>query len=126
MKKNLLQISNIIFKDRSKWSEITDEEKGDFFFIFNRYFSKRYPEFAQLVNIIGTNPVIGMDLWFNFMKGKAYPQWFWSKSAQSEKSEKTWDKLGLREDEFRIIEKFYPEELESELKWLKELQKNKK
>lgn len=125
MKKNLLQISNIMFKDRQKWSEVTDEEKGDFLFIFSRLFSKRYPELAQFINTTGTNPVVGMDLWFHFMKGKPYPQWFWSKSAQSEKSEKTWEKLGLREDEFEIIEKFYPEELEAELKWLKDLQKNK-
>jgi hypothetical protein len=125
MKKNLLQISNIMFKDRSRWSEVTDEEKSDLFFIFNRYFSKRYPEFAQLLNIAGTNPVVGMDLWFNFMKGKPYPQWFWSKSSQAEKSEKIWEKLNLSEEEFGIIQKFYPEELEDELKWLKELQKNK-
>ena len=106
MKKNLLQISNIMFKDRSKWSEVTDEEKGDFLFIFNRFFSKRYPEFSQLLNISGTNPVVGMDLWFNFMKDKPYPQWFWSKSAQNEKSEKIWEKLGLNEEEYKIIERF--------------------
>lgn len=125
MKKNLLQISNIMFKDRSKWSEVTDEEKSNFFFIFNKYFSKRYPDLAQLLNVSGTNPSVGMDLWFNFMKGKPYPQWFWSKSAQSEKSENIWEKLGLTEEEFKLIEKFYPEELEEELKWLKDLQKNK-
>jgi hypothetical protein len=126
MKKNLLQISNIMFKDRSKWSEVTDEEKGDFLFIFNRFFSKRYPEFSQLLNISGTNPVVGMDLWFNFMKDKPYPQWFWSKSAQNEKSEKIWEKLGLNEEEYKIIERFYSDELEEELKWTKELQKIKK
>jgi hypothetical protein len=125
MKKNLLQISNIIFKDRSKWSEVTDEEKADFFFIFNRYFSKRYPNLAQLINLTGTSPVIGMNLWFNFMKDKPYPQWFWSKSNSTEKSEKNWEKLGIREDEYQIIEKFYSDELESELKWLKESQKIK-
>jgi hypothetical protein len=48
--KNLLEVSNIMFKDKSNWIKVTDEEKSAYFFIFNRYFSKKYPDFSQLLN----------------------------------------------------------------------------
>ena len=36
---------------RGSWDKITVEEKEKNFFIFNRYFSKMYPEQAQLLNL---------------------------------------------------------------------------
>jgi hypothetical protein len=30
---------------------------------------------------------VGMDLWFHFMKNEPYPNWFWSKSSKSKKSD---------------------------------------
>jgi hypothetical protein len=124
--KNLLQISNIMFKDRSKWSSVTDEEKSAFFFIFNRFFSKRYPELSQKLNLKSCDPVMGMNLWFNFMSNKSYPQWFWSKSEKKIKeSEDEYDykKYDLTIAEWELLKLYYSEEVQEELKWIKQLQK---
>lgn len=70
---------------RGSWDKITIEEKEKNFFIFNRYFSKMYPEQAQLLNLKNIDKVVGMELWYQFMKTEPYPDWFWSKSEKSDK-----------------------------------------
>jgi hypothetical protein len=70
---------------RGSWDKITVEEKEKNFFIFNRYFSKVYPEQAQLLNLKNIDKVVGMELWYQFMKTEPYPDWFWSKSEKSDK-----------------------------------------
>ena len=35
---------------RELWQFVTDEQKELYFFIFNRYFSKKFPEKSQLLN----------------------------------------------------------------------------
>lgn len=70
---------------KGSWEKITVEEKEKNFFIFNRYFSKRYPEQAQLLNLKNIDKVVGMELWYQFMKTEPYPDWFWSKSEKSDK-----------------------------------------
>ena len=70
---------------RGSWDKITVEEKEKNFFIFNRYFSKVYPEQAQLLNLKNIDKVVGMELWYQFMKNEPYPSYFWSKSEKSDK-----------------------------------------
>jgi hypothetical protein len=70
---------------RGSWDKITVEEKEKNFFIFNRYLAKRYPEQAQLLNLKNIDKVVGMELWYQFMKTEPYPDWFWSKSEKSDK-----------------------------------------
>jgi len=124
--KNLLEVSNIMFRDREKWIDVTDEEKASFFFIFNRYFSKKYPDMAQSLNTKGIDSTLAMDLWFHFMKGKPYPKWFWSKSEIKKGEEENLHlKLDISVEELEIIKKYFPEELAEELKWIKSAQKIK-
>ena len=80
--KNLLEVTNIMFKDRKDLNKVTDDEKSAYFFIINRYFSKRYPHLAQTLNLKETDKSIGMDLIFNFMMNQPYPKWLWSKSEK--------------------------------------------
>ena len=132
--KNLLEVSNIMFKDKSNWGKVTDEEKSAYFFIFNRYFSKKYPDFSQVLNSKEIDKSLGMDLWFNFMKDKPYPQWFWSKSEKKsdkgEISEKHINKIletyDLKRDEFDFILKYYPEEIKEEIQYIEANEKSKK
>lgn len=84
---NLKLVADAMFSNKVKWSDIPDEEKESCFFIFNRYFAKRFLEKSQLLNLKTIDKVTAMDLWYNFMKGKPYPNWFWSKSEKSDKSE---------------------------------------
>lgn len=82
---NLLAITNCLFKDKEKWKWVTQKQKETFFFPINRLLSKRYPDFAQLLNNKYSDKASALDCWFFFMKDKPYPSWMWTKS----KKEKT-------------------------------------
>ena len=130
---NILSISKAMFQNRGDWKFVSQEMKEKYFFIFNRYFSKKYPKMAQLLNDKNINKSISLDLWFNFMSDKPYPKWFWSKS-QEKKIESTskgdfellMEKLQLnkKEDLEYLIQNF-PDIMEEELKFYKKQQKQK-
>lgn len=128
---NPLAISKCMFQTRQNWKFVTEEQKQTFFFIFNRYFSKRVPELSQLLNDKTINKVLAMDLWFHFMEGQPYPNWFWSKS---EKPQSTGDysekeinlllsKFNLKFEELELLLKYYPDEVKEELKYQKDIEK---
>jgi len=124
---NILAISNAMFKNKKDWKLVTDEQKEQFFFIINRYFSKKYPDYAQLMNKKQTNKIIGMDLWFEFMKDKPYPKWFWSKAKEDSSKKEFTDKelfelqkkLDLKKDEIDFLIKHHKDEVIEELEYLK-------
>lgn len=130
---NILSISKAMFQNRGDWKFVSQEMKEKYFFIFNRYFSKKYPKMAQLLNDKNINKSVSLDLWFNFMIDKPYPKWFWSKS-QEKKIESTskgdfellMEKLQLnkKEDLEYLIQNF-PDIMEEELKFYKKQQKQK-
>lgn len=126
---NLLAISNVIFRDRENWKFITDEQKIKWFFIFNRYFSKKYPEKAQLLNLKTIDKVSAFNLWFQFMLDKPYPNWFWSKSTPIEKSISEADfsllirKLRIKDLDLHYLIENYPEFIKEELKYYKKSNK---
>lgn len=91
----LIDVFNAMIK-RGNWEAITVEEKEKNFFIFNRYFSKRYPEQAQLLNLKNIDKVVGMELWHQFMKNEPYPKFFFSKSD-------TKDKYVLTKKEYKML-----------------------
>jgi len=83
---NLLAITNAMFKTKSDWQYVTDEQKEKWFFIINRNFAKKYPEKSQLFNLKTINKVTSLDIWYSFMNDKPYPNWFWSKTPSNEKT----------------------------------------
>lgn len=125
---NLLAIFNAMTKNRNLWYQVSDKQKEDFFFIINRMMSKKYPYISQSLNFKEQDPIVGMDLWFQFLNGKPYPSWFWSKSSGTSKKDKDRSKLleyfDIKEEELQILETFHSEELEEELKYLKNLNKS--
>jgi hypothetical protein len=84
---NLLAITNTIFKNRDDWKWVNNEQKEEFAFIVNRFFSKMYPTHASNMNHKNQDKVTLMNMWFYFQEGKSYPKWFWSKGEIWEKSE---------------------------------------
>jgi hypothetical protein len=128
---NILAVSKCIFSARNNWKHVTDQQKEDFFFIFNRYFSKEYPEFSQMMNDKNQDKRVGMDLWFHFMEGKPYPDWFWSKSGKEKNSSGLTDKeinllmrkFQIKFEELEILISYYPDEVKEELKYIKETSK---
>ena len=132
--KNLLEVTNIMFKDRKDWNKVTDDEKSAYFFIINRYFSKKYPYLAQTLNLKETDKSIGMDLIFNFMINQPYPKWLWSKSEKkvekgfiSEKEElKLLERWNIKKEELELLIRYYPEEIKEELDYINQSEKGKK
>lgn len=136
MAAKLIDIANAMFKKKSDWEKLTDEDKELNFFIFNRYFSKKFPEKSQLLNQKGIDKVTGMNLWYYFMLDKPYPNWFWSKSEDESISEESiisdkdfsflLERLKLDEFNLNSLIKYYPDLIEEELKYLKDIDKASK
>jgi len=85
----LIRVSDALFKNKSKWSSLSDSDKELAFFIFNRYFSKTYPEKSYLLNSKAIDKKSAMDAWFQFMKNEKYPYNFWRKSTTVKEKEKS-------------------------------------
>ncbi len=131
---NVLAISKCMFQERNNWKFVTEAQKEQFFFIFNRYFSKKFPELAQLLNDKNQDKVIGMDLWYYFMESKPYPKWFWSKSEKSKDdsffTEKEMNslllKFNIKQEELELLIKYNIDEVKEELKYIKDGEKGNK
>jgi len=131
---NILAISNVIFRDRDKWRWVTEEQKEQFAFIFNRFFAKKYIHKSFCLNLKEQDGSVIMDMWFHYMKDKPYPQWFWSKSPKFSKTDLDdkdfkllMKKLNLnKEDDLVYLIEHYSEVIEDELKWYKKKDKDGK
>lgn len=127
----LIDVANAMFRNKSDWEKITDEDKEKYFFIFNRYFSKMYPEKSQLLNLKNINKITSMDLWYHFMLKKPYPEWFWSKSEKPKSVISDKDiKLLVRKLNIKVLDVEYLIEnhfefVEEELKYYKEVEKGR-
>jgi hypothetical protein len=131
----ITDVANAMFKFKNDWiynregDKITDDDKIKFFFIYNRYFSKIYPEKAQLLNLKNIDKVVAMDLWFNFMKNEPYPSNFWSKTPKKESVIPDKDykllKRKLKVDNFDLdyLILNYPDFIKEELAYFKKLEK---
>ncbi len=126
----IIDVANAIFTKKSEWINITDEDKEKFFFVFNRYFAKKYPEKAQLLNLKNIDKVSAFDLWYQFMLDKPYPKWFWSKAEKSEKPdivEKDYklllQKLNIKDTDLDFLIKNHFGFIKDELKYFKDLEK---
>jgi hypothetical protein len=129
----LIDVAKAIFTNKNNWKNISDEDKERFFFIFNRYFSKKYPEKSQLLNLKVIDKVSALDLWYHFMLNKPYPNWFWSKSekgVKSDISEKEYKllllNLKIKDIDLDYLIEHHIEFIKEELKYYKDLDKNNK
>lgn len=129
----ITDIANRLFRDRHKWSEVTDDDKIKWFFIFNRYTSKKYPEVSQLFNQKSIDKVLAFDLLFQFYKTKPYPSWFWSKS-KIEKDDSTFkesdfkllkQKYNITDNDLKMLINYFPTEVKEDLNWYKKMEKEK-
>jgi hypothetical protein len=125
----LIDIVNCITK-KTGWEKITEDEKIKFFFIINRYLSKKYLDKAQLLNLKTIDKVSALDLWYNFMITESYPKWFWSKGEKGEKptiSEKDFNflliKLRIKKEDLDYLIDRHFDFIKEELKFHKDLEK---
>jgi hypothetical protein len=130
---DLKLVGNAMFYKKREWVNVPDEEKEYCFFIFNRYFAKKYPEMAQLLNLKTINKVTAMNLWYEFMLDKPYPNWFWSKSDKTEKSvigDKDYklllQKLKIKDLDLDYLIMNHFDFIKEELKYYKSIEKENK
>lgn len=128
----LFKVSKAMFSNRKDWSKITDLEKEECFFIFNRYFSKKFPMKSQLLNDKLQDKSVAMNLWYHFMENQPYPDWFWAKTeSKQSKSEEYTEKeikellfnLEITMDELNLLIKWYGDLIKEELKFYKDVAK---
>lgn len=130
---NVLAVSNCIFRNKNHWVFVTDEMKKKYAFIFLRYFSKKYPDMAQMLNDKLMDEILIMNLIYAFLSTKTYPKWFWSKNEKkAEKSlfiQKDLVSLQLKLDittaEMEILTSYHSDEIKEEIKYLKSLNEDK-
>lgn len=126
---NLKLVADAMFYKKSDWVKIPDEEKEACFFIFNRYFSKKYPQKSQLFNLKTIDKVSSMNLWYSFMLTKPYPKWFWSKTDKDKPkvSKKDIDllvrKLQVKEIDIQYLIENHFEFIKDEIKYWNKLEK---
>ena len=111
----LVRVSEALFKNKSKWSSLSDADKELAFFIFNRYFSKTYPEKSYLLNSKSVDKKSAMDAWFHFMKSEKYPYNFWKKSTTVKEKEKS---KKLSNSDFSLLMKKLKLDKEEDLNYL--------
>lgn len=126
----IIDIANAIFTNKQDWSKITDEDKEKYFFIFNRYFSKKYTQQAQLLNLKNIDKVSAFDTWYYFMLGKPYPKWFWSKGDKADKSEISekdykilLQRLKIKDIDLDYLIEHHIDFIKEELKYYKQIEK---
>lgn len=127
--KTILEVANAMFKNPADWKNIDDSDKKTYFFIFNRYMSKKYPELSQLLNDKLQDEIAGMNLIHAFLSRKPYPKWFWSKAEK--KAEKSLfsdkelvslqQKFEFTDAELEILIMYHSAEIKEELKYIKAL-----
>ncbi len=126
-------VADAMFYKKENWVNIPDVEKESCFFIFNRYFSKKYPDKSQLLNSKNIDKITAMDIWFHFMKNKPYPRWFWSKSPSKLES-KISDKdikellkiLNIKKSDLDFLVENNYDFIKDEIKYYKSLEKQNK
>ena len=127
---NMMGIFNAMIKNKNSWIYVSDKQKEEFHFIFNRYFSKKYTEQAAFMNLKGIDKVLVMDLWYKFMLTQPFPRWFWSKSDKVDKPKITEKelkmltiKLKVKPDDINYLIDKHPEFIKNELDYYKKLEK---
>ena len=115
-------IVNIFFFAKNDWHTVTDKDKEDFFFIFNRYMAKKYPKEAQFFNKRNVDKATAMDIWFlKLKKENRVPYWFWTGATKKkDPGIKDWQiiqsfwKMGL--NDIYLLCELFPDEVKAEIK----------
>jgi len=123
------EIVNVIFENKEKYSDITDEDKEAAFYMINKKFSIKYRKTARFFNDKNINKVSAIDLWFlKFKDVYKIPYWYWAKSENKKGKEKKLSKpdtklvieeFDLSNKEFDFLYKHFKDDVDYELKILK-------
>ena len=128
-KVDFITLANIIFKDKSKYKFVSDEEKETNFFMLNRKYAIKFLKQSQFFNNKNINRASAMDVWYQifYKTTNGTPQWWWKTKVDAKpKSEfiNTDIKLvkshyDITDSDIKFLIKFQPEKLKEDIKRLK-------
>ena len=123
------EIVDSIFVNKQNYQNISDVDKIASFYIINKKFSLGFPNTATYFNDKSVDRATVIDLWFEKFKGiNDIPGWYWKKSPfKKDKTKKISgpdikkikEEYELSDSDFEFIHKYYPDELDFELKMTK-------
>lgn len=134
-KVDFITLANIIFKDKDKYTFVSNEEKEDAFFKLNRKFAFKYLKQAQFFNNKIIDKATVIDLWYQifYKTTNGTPQWWWKTKQISKlqtksnisttdiKMIKTIYNINDKDVDFLI--KFFNEKLKNDIERLKKFKK---
>jgi hypothetical protein len=134
-KVDFITLANIIFKDKSKYKYISDEEKEDCFFKLNQKFAFRDIKKAQFFNFKNVERSSALDIWFQvfYKETNGIPKWWWkTKQVSKIKVESNFNNNDLKlikeyyqitDNDVDFLIKYYDEKLREDIKRLKKFKK---
>jgi hypothetical protein len=133
MEINLSILVKYLFTEREKYKYISQEDKDKWGFIINRMLSKKYPDYAQKLNVRQGDWGIVLDLWWLYLgyKSKNYHPWVWpvKGSPESKVNKKDIELIQSRFPwitikDIEYLYNWYSEDFKSELKYYKKIQED--
>jgi len=128
-KVDFVTLANIIFKDKSKYKFVSDEEKETNFFMLNRKYAIKFLKQAQFFNNKNVNRASAIDIWYQvfYKTTNGTPSWWWKTKVEPKpKSDfiNTDIKLvksyyDITDSDIKFLIKFQPEKLKEDIKRLK-------
>jgi hypothetical protein len=109
---DLTTFTKIIFKDRKNYIHLTDKDKKDMFFIFNRYMSRVAPMNSDAMNTKGVDGSLGIEVWNNHrlcVGAWGIPDWFFPRVKAPKSGVKGDD---LDDMDMLILNNFFTEQVQ--------------
>jgi hypothetical protein len=136
---SIKDVIGFLLIDRKNYRNLTNKEKEDNFFIINRFLSKKFPIFANKLNLKGIDKSLALDMWYleigDQLKKKTpefknFFGWFWSKGGKikpnnlSDKDNKYLiERLRLDQEDLNFLLTYFEEDVKEEMKYFKKLDK---
>lgn len=132
---NLKYIFDTLFKDRKEFQYLTDEDKQKNGFIINRYLSKKFPDYAQKLNVRSGDMVMVLNLWWIYLgtnKDHNFQSWIWTngKKIVSTKVDSKTIKLiqnryqNLTVEDIEYLKEWFPVIFKEEVNYYKKLEED--
>lgn len=130
---NLTHIMKCLFNERQNFRYLTESDKSKWGFIVNRMLSKKFPEYAQKLNVRSGDFGMVLNLWWIYLgtrKDNNYHSWIWVSGSKKSKIDKKTIDLVLGRFPFISIEdieylhEHHSDVFKEEVKYYKKLEED--
>jgi hypothetical protein len=116
MKFDFKAIVDAIFKNKSNYQHITDDDKNEAFFIINRKFAVGELEKSQEYNNKFIDRASALDLWnIKYKKTTFIPNWYWLKSDVTKEKKRN---TNLSKEDIDLLKKCNPQLDDKDIQFL--------